>query len=64
MSQDGEIEAKATQPQTEMKIPCEVYTRVVGYLRPTSAFNDGKKQEAKERVVFDLEKTTGAKDAS
>ena len=31
---------------------CEVYTRVVGYLRPISHFNIGKQQEYKERINF------------
>ena len=35
-----------------VKVPCEVYTRVVGYLRPRDSFNAGKQQEAKERVTF------------
>lgn len=31
---------------------CEVYTRVIGYLRPVSEFNLGKKEEFKTRVNF------------
>jgi len=31
---------------------CLVYSRVVGYLRPTAYWNVGKKQEFKERKVF------------
>ena len=31
---------------------CEVYTRVVGYLRPVKQFNSGKQQEFKERKNF------------
>ncbi len=30
-------------------IPCEVYSRVVGYYRPVSNWNIGKRQEFKER---------------
>jgi ribonucleoside-triphosphate reductase (formate) len=30
-------------------IECEVYTRVVGYYRPVSGFNPGKKAEFAER---------------
>jgi ribonucleoside-triphosphate reductase len=30
----------------------EVYSRVTGYLRPVQNFNDGKKEEYKERVKF------------
>ena len=31
---------------------CEVWTRVMGYFRPVSAFNIGKKSEYAERVCF------------
>jgi len=34
-------------------IPCEVYSRVVGYYRPVQFWNKGKKQEFKERMMFD-----------
>ncbi len=30
----------------------EVYSRIVGYLRPISTWNDGKKQEFSERITF------------
>ncbi|GAB1488137.1 hypothetical protein MASR2M8_05800 [Opitutaceae bacterium] len=32
--------------------PCEVWTRVMGYHRPVSSFNIGKKGEHKERRFF------------
>jgi anaerobic ribonucleoside-triphosphate reductase len=32
---------------------CEVYSRVVGYLRPVSQWNDGKQSEYKIRKTFD-----------
>jgi anaerobic ribonucleoside-triphosphate reductase len=32
---------------------CEVWTRVMGYHRPTSEFNPGKKSEHRERCHFD-----------
>ena len=32
--------------------PCEVWTRVMGYFRPVSNFNIGKKSEYAERVCF------------
>ncbi|BBB31750.1 conserved hypothetical protein [Thermotomaculum hydrothermale] len=32
---------------------CEVWTRVMGYHRPVSEFNKGKKSEFKERVYFE-----------
>lgn len=31
---------------------CEIYTRVMGYFRPVSQFNIGKKSEHKERTHF------------
>jgi len=38
--------------KTEIKIPCEVYSRIVGYLRPIQNFNAGKLQEYQDRVVY------------
>jgi len=32
--------------------PCEVWTRVMGYFRPVSSFNRGKKGEYAERTCF------------
>ena len=32
---------------------CEIWTRVMGYHRPVSSFNRGKKSEFKERLAFD-----------
>jgi len=32
--------------------PCEVYSRVVGYIRPVQQWHKGKKQEYGERVEF------------
>lgn len=34
----------------------EVYSRVVGFYRPTKLWNKGKKQEYQERVEYKLEK--------
>ncbi|WP_353798349.1 anaerobic ribonucleoside-triphosphate reductase [uncultured Bacteroides sp.] len=36
--------------------PCEVWTRVMGYFRPLSEFNKGKKAEFLERKCFDEHK--------
>ena len=36
----------------EKRTRCEVWTRVMGYHRPVSGFNDGKKAEFKERKYF------------
>ena len=32
---------------------CEVYSRVVGYLRPVNQWNDAKQAEFKDRALFD-----------
>ena len=34
--------------------PCEVWTRVMGYHRPTESFNIGKQAEHRERKFFKL----------
>lgn len=34
------------------RTPCEVWSRVMGYHRPVSSYNNGKKQEFKDRVNF------------
>ena len=31
---------------------CEIWSRIVGYLRPTSQWNEGKVEEFKDRVLF------------
>jgi anaerobic ribonucleoside-triphosphate reductase len=31
---------------------CEIYSRVVGYLRPITQWNDGKREEFKDRKTF------------
>ena len=52
-----------TQPESRMspapigledseRQPCEVWTRVMGYHRPVSSFNIGKKGEHYERRFF------------
>jgi ribonucleoside-triphosphate reductase len=38
----------------EKRTKCEVYSRVVGYLRPVNQWNRGKQQEFKDRRVFDM----------
>lgn len=34
------------------KVPCEVYSRVVGYFRPVSRWNQGKAKEFTNRKLF------------
>jgi hypothetical protein len=35
-------------------VPVEVYSRVVGYYRPVQNWNDGKKEEFKDRKYIGL----------
>jgi len=44
----------------ERKIPCEVYSRVVGYLRPVNQWNAGKQEEFRQRVTYELPTTVHA----
>lgn len=39
--------------------PCEIWTRVMGYHRPVSSFNKGKKSEHYERNHFIEDKCVG-----
>jgi anaerobic ribonucleoside-triphosphate reductase len=49
----GYIEGEHNQcPQCGSE--CEVYSRVVGYLRPVSNWNEGKKEEFKERIYLNF----------
>ena len=32
----------------------KVYSRVVGYLRPVQLWNDGKREEFRQRVTYDV----------
>ncbi len=41
---------------------CEVYSRIVGYLRPVSQWNSGKRQEYKDRVLFRITDTPEIRD--
>ena len=36
----------------ERKVPCEVYSRIVGYFRPIRNWNKGKRQEFEDRKVY------------
>lgn len=43
-------------PQCTIKQPCEVYSRVVGYLRPIQQWHEGKREEFKDRKEYKLPK--------
>jgi len=48
------VKQKAGKKKTKVVVPCEVYSRVVGYYRPISSWNRGKQEEFKERKEFIL----------
>lgn len=39
------------------KIPCEIYSRVVGYYQPIENWNRGKREELRERKMLNISKT-------
>jgi hypothetical protein len=49
-----------TQPTpievSKWRIPVECYSRIVGYLMPLENWNEGKRQEWKERKAFVMPK--------
>jgi anaerobic ribonucleoside-triphosphate reductase len=46
---------KTTEVANEGRQRCEIWTRVMGYHRPVSSFNRGKKGEFRERTYFSEE---------
>jgi len=48
--------AKEIERTAEGRVPCEVYTRVMGYIRPVSWYNPGKRTEFYSRKYFDEQK--------
>jgi len=45
-------------PQCTIKQPCEVYSRVVGYIRPVNQWHIGKRQEFKERKEYKIKEAS------
>ena len=50
------IVEKYNELKDEERQPCEVWTRCMGYFRPFTFFNLGKKQEFKDRTYFKIKK--------
>lgn len=59
MATKEELQKQITELKEEAKnchgSKCEVYSRVVGYLRPVAAWNKGKKEEYALRKTYDVE---------
>lgn len=43
---------KEKKEENKNRTHCEIYSRVVGYLRPINQWNKGKKQEFQDRKNF------------
>jgi len=50
MSVSAQIQTIALKDEERTR--CEVWTRVMGYHRPTTSFNKGKQSEHRERRFF------------
>jgi anaerobic ribonucleoside-triphosphate reductase len=52
---DSHVSTQTTETtlKDEERQPCEVWTRVMGYHRPVSSFNTGKKGEHRERRFYE-----------
>jgi anaerobic ribonucleoside-triphosphate reductase len=50
------MKPEETQPDatSERKVRCEIYSRIVGYLRPVQNWHQGKQQEFRERKTFQV----------
>lgn len=46
------MEEEKIKELEKKRVPCEVYSRVVGYIRPVSQWNEGKQEEFAERHLF------------
>lgn len=59
MASKEEIQEKIAEVKEKMKDvhgpKCEVFSRVVGYMRPVQNWNKGKKEEFAMRKTFDIE---------
>ena len=53
MTEQTKIELSDSERQ-----PCEVWTRVMGYFRPSNFYNNGKLQEFKDRKYFSISKAS------
>ena len=49
-----ETSSEIAPTKVQVGIPCEVYSRIVGYLRPVRNWHQGKQQEFVERKTFQV----------
>jgi len=53
---DTPTESAVAEPENlaGWQVPCEIWSRIVGYYRPTDSWNAGKQQEYVDRLPFDM----------
>ncbi len=51
-----ELSVSGMNDMKEKKVPCEIYSRIVGYLRPLKNWHKGKTQEFDDRMTFKVNK--------
>jgi anaerobic ribonucleoside-triphosphate reductase len=64
MMTEKQTNSEVTQSKAKVKIPCEVYSRIVGYLRPVQNWHQGKQQEFAERKTFRVSEALDREEAS
>jgi hypothetical protein len=55
--EDGRVQdppVQDSQGEGEVRVPCEVYSRIVGYIRPVQNWHQAKQQEFDDRKEFDV----------
>ena len=57
-----EEQEKVLKKHQDKRQRCEVYSRVVGYLRPVNQWNDGKQEEFSLRTRYDRVKDVNKND--
>ena len=53
------VEQTQEAPGKDQQVPCEVYSRIVGYVRPVRNWNKGKQQEFTERQTYRVDDLVG-----
>lgn len=56
-----QIEKLKAEREQVKGTPCEVYSRVCGYLRPTQSWNKGKQEEFAQRKMIKIKTIQRAK---
>jgi anaerobic ribonucleoside-triphosphate reductase len=53
------LKIEEADEQVELRVPCELYSRIVGYIRPVQNWHQGKQQEFSERKTFKIPEQIG-----